>query len=509
MDPSSTEAESKCGKIIGLLLSQDEAQVSLALAMVGAMEEAAQRQLFRKVYARSLRLDFLEDLASAGGLQFVRAGIWLNGLKTLSEENAKFLGQKTGPLGLSGLSSLSSKVAGALSGHRGQLFLDGLGKLSASVASKLSRHQGMIFLRGLKSLSKPAAQALLDGGAKAVFGRMDEITEDVRGMLIAIQGGRSLSLRRRKNFDELSAMLEIEPFILARLCGLKRRYDWRDPKPLYKTFPLPKKGGGVRFIHAPCRALAFVQQRIKTRLLDPAPVHDECVSAFRAGLSIVDHAKPHCGKALVIKMDLKDFFPSVTFHKVESVFRGLGLDGPLSTQLALLTTTWLKADADAGDTEEELPSEGERALPQGAPTSPQLANMAARRLDLRLLGLSKNLGFKYSRYADDLTFSSGDPKAKVNVLLRAVAEIVAECKFELNAKKTRVMRAPATQRVTGLIVGGEVPRVPRATMRRIRAMLHHQKTGRLGSEEARLAGYCAFVKMVNARQLEGLGLPGA
>ena len=109
MDPSSTEAESKYGKIIGLLLSQDEAQVSLALAMVGAMEAAAQRQLFRKVYTRSLRLDFLEDLASAGGLQFVRAGLWLNGLKTLSEENAKFLGQKTGPLGLSGLSSLSSK----------------------------------------------------------------------------------------------------------------------------------------------------------------------------------------------------------------------------------------------------------------------------------------------------------------------------------------------------------------------------------------------------------------
>ena len=508
MDPSATEAESKYGKIIGLLLSQDEAQVSLALAMVGAMEAAAQRQLFRKVYTRSLRLDFLEDLASAGGLQFVRAGLWLNGLKTLSEENAKFLGQKTGPLGLSGLSSLSSKVAGALAGHHGRLYLDGLGKLSAAVATKLSRHQGTIFLRGLKSVSKPAAQALLSGGTMAVFGQMDEITEDVRGMLIAIQGGRSLSLRRRKNFDELSRILEIEPFILARLCGLKRHGFW-ETKPLYKTFPLPKKGGGVRFIHAPCRALAFVQQRIKTRLLDPAPVHDECVSAFRAGLSIVDHAKPHCGKAVVIKMDLKDFFPSVTFHKVEAVFRGLKIDGALSTQLALLTTTWLKADAESGEAEEELPSEGERALPQGAPTSPQLANMAARRLDLRLLGLSRNLGFKYSRYADDLTFSSGDPKAKVNVLLRAVAEIVADCKFELNTKKTRVMRAPATQRVTGLIVGGEVPRVPRATMRRIRAMLHHQKTGRLGSEEARLAGYCAFVKMVNTRQLEGLRLPGA
>jgi hypothetical protein len=503
MDPSSTENEAKYAKILDLLLSQDEAQVSLALAMVGAMEEAAQRQLFRKAYTRSLRLDFLEDLASAGGLQFVRAGLRLNGLKTLSEENAKFLGQKTGPLGLSGLSSLSSKVAGALSGHRGQLFLDGLGKLSAPAAAKLSRHQGVIFLRGLKSVSKPAAQALLDGGAKAIFGRMDEITEDVRGMLIAIQGGRSLSLRSRKSFDELSKILEIEPFILARLCGLKRHGYW-ETKPLYKTFPLPKKGGGVRFIHAPCRALAFVQQRIKTRLLDPAPVHDECVSAFRAGLSIVDHAKPHCGKAVVIKMDLKDFFPSVSFHKVESVFRGLKIDGALSTQLALLTTTWLKADAESSEVEEALPSEGERALPQGAPTSPQLANMAARRLDLRLLGLSKRLGFKYSRYADDLTFSSDDTKAKVNVLLRLVEQIVTDCKFQLNPNKTRVMRAPATQRVTGLIVGGEVPRVPRATMRRMRAMLHQQKIGRLGPEEERLVGYCAFVKMVNPGQLENL-----
>jgi hypothetical protein len=507
MDPSQTEDEAKYAKIIDLLLSQDEAQVSLALAMVGAMNEASQRRLFRELYTCSLRFDFLEDLPSASGLQFARAGLWLNGLKTLSEENAKWLGKKRGSLGLSGLTSLSSKVAHALSGHKGQLFLDGVEKLSAAAAAKLAPHQGTIFLRGLKSMTKQAAQAFLDGKTTVVFGQMEKITEEIRGMLIAVQGGRSLALRRRKNFDELSKILEIEPFILARLCGLKRRHDWRDPKPLYKTFPLPKKGGGVRFIHAPCRALAFVQQRIKARLLDPAPVHDECVSAFRAGLSIVDHAKPHCGKAVVIKMDLKDFFPSVTFHKVESVFRGLKIDGALSTQLALLTTTWLKADAESSETEESLPSEGERALPQGAPTSPQLANMAARRLDLRLLGLSKRLGFKYSRYADDLTFSSDDTKAKVNVLLRLVEQIVTDCKFQLNPNKTRVMRAPATQRVTGLIVGGEVPRVPRATMRRVRAMLHQQKIGRLGPEEERLAGYCAFVKMVNPGQLEKLFPP--
>jgi hypothetical protein len=118
MDPSSTENEAKYAKILDLLLSQDAAQVSLALAMVGAMNEASQRRLFRELCTCSLRFDFLEDLPSASGLQFARAGLWLNGLKTLSEENAKWLGKKRGSLGLSGLTSLSSKVAHALSGRR-------------------------------------------------------------------------------------------------------------------------------------------------------------------------------------------------------------------------------------------------------------------------------------------------------------------------------------------------------------------------------------------------------
>jgi hypothetical protein len=130
--------------------------------------------------------------------------------------------------------------------------------------------------------------------------------------------------------------------------------------------------------------------------------------------------------------------------------------------------------------------------------------MAAKRLDTRILGLVEKLGFRYSRYADDLTFSSEDAMAKVNILIRAVSEIIADCGFVVNPVKTRVMRAPATQRITGLIIGGQAPRVPRATMRRIRSMQHHQRTRPVFESGNQLSGYCAFVKMVNQEQFNKL-----
>src|SRR5206468_5621678 len=118
---------------------------------------------------------------------------------------------------------------------------------------------------------------------------------------------------------------------------------------------------------------------------------------------------------------------------------------------------------------------GPRGLPQGACTSPALSNLLARRLDSRLSGLAKKLGFTYTRYADDLTFSgSAEAAAKTGYLLARVRHIVADEKLTVNEYKTRVHRPNARQSVTGIVVN-QSPTVPRRLRRRLRAILHHAK----------------------------------
>lgn len=353
----------------------------------------------------------------------------------------------------------------------------------------------------------------------------------------------------------------------------------------YSKFRVPKSKGGFRVIHSPRWDLAFVQSRIKERILDKAAELPECVTAFRKGVSIRDNALVHCNKAVVVKVDLQDFFPSVSLTRVIATFKACGIDEYAARSLGYLTTVPIEEtmDSDASsviassrdeyyrrknideslasvtqsarvaaanvrdlaerweefreisikniDREVESGAEGlyyvyssirevvenagslvprkkrrRRGLPQGATTSPQLANLAACQLDFRLMGLADSLGFAYTRYADDLTFSSPDSMAKVNVLLRAIRTIVEDCGFRLNPGKTGIMRAPSTRRVTGLIVNSDTPKVPRAMIRKIRAMLHQRALGKLGDGDSeRLLGYLAFVRMINPAQAALLG----
>ena len=335
------------------------------------------------------------------------------------------------------------------------------------------------------------------------------------------------------------------------------------PEQKYTKFEIPKRRGGVRIIHKPEGDLHILQRLINRRLLNFAPEQPDCVMAFRLGRSISDNARRHSAKAVVVKFDLKDFFPSISFTRVNSIFKSIGLTEEESRTLAFITTTpcadshpkrtapveirtlkkqvrqlqQLGADAasslrandrvlrhiyeDGADASDYFGGDGDlahnlkqasaaapscmrRSLPQGAPTSPQLANLAAKALDSRLVGLGKSLGFVYTRYADDLTFSSEDPKAKVDVLKTVVAQIVADCGFWLNESKTIVMRAPNTQRVTGLITNGKSPRVPRDTIRRIRAMMHSCTSDPTPKKIDQLRGYLSFVRMVNRDQADKL-----
>lgn len=278
----------------------------------------------------------------------------------------------------------------------------------------------------------------------------------------------------------------------------------------YIRFSAPKKSGGMRELAAPHRELARCQRWILQNVLNRVPLHD-AAHGFRHGRSTCTNAAPHVGSTVVVNADLADFFPTVTFPRVKGVFRELGYSPAVATIFALLTTESLRQTVEYGGQRWHV-ALGPRALPQGACTSPGLSNLVARRLDARLAGLAAKLGWRYTRYADDLTFSTAeDGQPIVGYLLARLRHIVAEEGFGLNAKKTRVQRRNQSQRVTGIVVN-ERPGVPRKTVRRLRAILHRARFEGLEAQnreghphfEEWLCGMLAYVEMVNPDQAEPL-----
>ena len=273
----------------------------------------------------------------------------------------------------------------------------------------------------------------------------------------------------------------------------------------YSRFAIPKKRGGTRVISSPKRRLRVAQNWLLAHVLTPLPVHD-AAAAFRPSLSVVDNAARHAGRAVVVRLDLKDFFPSVTLPRVRRFFRSLGYSSGVATILALLATEAPRAAVQM-DGQTRFVALGERSLPQGACTSPALTNLLCRRMDSRLAGAAEALGFRYSRYADDLVFSHAEASAPVGILLALARRIVGEAGFTINEDKTAVLRPHQRQVVTGLVVN-ETPHVSRTDLRRFRALLHRCETlgiaavsEQLGKDaRAHAAGYLAFLHMVAPEQ---------
>ncbi len=274
----------------------------------------------------------------------------------------------------------------------------------------------------------------------------------------------------------------------------------------YQRFRIPKKTGGERQISAPMPRLKRAQYWILDNILARVPVHP-AAQGFVPGRSILTNAAPHVGRGVVVNLDLKDFFPTLTWKRVKGKFRGLGYPEAVATVLALICT---EPDVDEIELDGQrlYAARGPRRLPQGAPTSPALTNLICLRLDKRLSGLAAKLGFTYTRYADDMTFSaSGEAAAKASVLLKFVGEIVAAEGFTVHPDKTRVMRAHSRQEVTGLVVNERIA-VPRDTLRRFRALLHQieaggpdgKRWGRGGNVLLAAMGFARFVHMVDAEK---------
>lgn len=269
----------------------------------------------------------------------------------------------------------------------------------------------------------------------------------------------------------------------------------------YHRYEIAKKTGGARCISAPKPALAWRQQWILheiLRKLEPEPQ----AHGFVPGRSIVTNAAPHAGRAVVVNLDLKDFFPSITFRRVKGLFRKLGYGEQVATLLALLCTEPPRVPA-VVDGKTYHVALGARVLPQGACTSPDITNALCRRLDRRLSGLAKRHGFTYTRYADDLTFS-GDATRAVGRLLRSVRAIVGAEGLTEHPRKTHVMRRGSRQEVTGLTVNDR-PSVSREELRTLRAILHNAARSGLESQNregrpdfaAHLKGRVEFACMVD------------
>ena len=183
---------------------------------------------------------------------------------------------------------------------------------------------------------------------------------------------------------------------------------------------------------------------------------------------------------MVVKLDLAGFFPSVKAVRVDKFFTALGWDKPAREWL-LRWTTW------------------EGALPQGAPTSPALSNLANRRMDARLDALARTFGGAYTRYADDLTFSFADGSAPVDSLVHLARRILTDEGYRVQERKrVRVLRACRRQRIVGLVVNNPRPSLPRERRRWLRAVRHRLKIGKPATlKPPELAGWEAFARMVD------------
>ncbi len=270
----------------------------------------------------------------------------------------------------------------------------------------------------------------------------------------------------------------------------------------YARFTIPKRDGTERPIWAPKKRLKAAQRWILHHIVERFPVHG-AAQGFLVGRSTLSNAAVHANPKILLKMDVKDFFPTVTWRRVKGVFRRAGYRDRIATLLALLCT---EAPREVVQVEGKTyyVSLGPRCLPQGAPTSPAITNALCLRLDRRLAGLAAKLGWRYSRYADDMTFSlpaTHKDKPRLGALLGCVRRVVEAEGFEVKDEKTRVHRTGGRQSVTGLVVNGEGrPRTPRKLRRELRAAIHNLKAGKPlkeGESLARLTGYAAYVYMTD------------
>jgi len=313
----------------------------------------------------------------------------------------------------------------------------------------------------------------------------------------AIESLGELAEWLRLDGAELSWLADLKGF------GAKPGAVQEQPKLAHYNYRiLTKKSGGLRMIEAPKAHLKLIQRRILTEILDRVPVH-EAAHGFLRGRSIHSFAAPHVGRRVVLRMDLEDFFPSISGRRVQAFFRTAGYPESVADLLGGLCTNavprgaWAAAPEGGALLFEARKLYARPHLPQGAPTSPALANICAYRMDCRLSTLAAAAGATYTRYADDLAFS-GDAEFDRGVerFAARAAAILLEEGFRVQHRKTRVMRQGVRQYLAGLVVNARVNTV-RADYDRLKATLYN--CIRNGPENQNREGHAAFREHIEGR----------
>lgn len=273
--------------------------------------------------------------------------------------------------------------------------------------------------------------------------------------------------------EELAAWLKLPVGRLGWLsdrCTRNRPIGYRQSHYVYNWHP--KRSGGVRLIESPKASLKAVQQQILREILQKLPC-SPAAHGFVSQRSIRTNATPHVGSAVVVKFDLQNFYGTVSANRVIRLFRRAGYCREAAIWLAHLTTSRLPGNLPIPEKHRYAQWDYRRRhLPQGAPTSPALANLVAYELDQRLAALGKSFGAVYTRYADDLTFSGDEHFAKsLHKFIPLVEQIICKERFRSNRSKRQVLRSHQRQVVAGVVVNSK-PNVSRRDFDRLKAILH-------------------------------------
>ena len=320
----------------------------------------------------------------------------------------------------------------------------------------------------------------------------------------------SWDVPRIDTLPDLATKLSLHPDDLGWLtlpgAGRHYHYEWQKKR----------SSGSHRLIEIPKPLLKLAQRAVLERILDHIPPH-EASHGFRKGCSIGSFVEGHTGRDMVLRMDLRDFFPSIFRARVLRLFLTAGYPEEVALSLARLCTQRVPPEvvnSAPGRTLTWLQRQRFQLahLPQGTPTAPALANLCAFRLDCRLSGLARKLDVHYTRYADDLLFSGdGEFARRVHWFGEQVNVIVLEEGFQPHTRKMRVMRRSQRQRAAGVILN-EKPNLDRREFDRLKAVLTNcvrhgpQSQNRDGHEDfrAHLRGRIGWVRFLNPARGEKL-----
>lgn len=244
----------------------------------------------------------------------------------------------------------------------------------------------------------------------------------------------------------------VEPHHFALLVGLEYEYVCKmayASQCFYRSFTIKKSNGTDRSIDEPLPDLKMVQRWILNEILYQIPV-SRYAKAFIPKRSIKHNARFHKSQHTVVTIDIKDFFPSINIYHVFKIFNDIGYKKNIAWFLANICCL-------------------NQSLPQGAPTSPYISNIVMRDIDDILADYCNSKKYRYTRYADDLTFS-GDKSVKE--IIPYASTLLLEHKFLLNPSKTRVARQNARQEVTGIVVNHHM-QIPKNERKAIRQQLYY------------------------------------